>query len=617
MIAPPLEQVTGQTVGRGTLARQRAQAAGGGYWLPVAAAACFAYGLVLIALIHTTADGSWFWYATALRQGQHLYRDLHLPLQPLFPLELALMQRVFGMSWIAQQAVGLFHLCLFLLALASVVVRVRGSGWQRALLFTCGFVTCLTFIMMRLDDFHVLATSLQLFCAALLLRFGEEQRPALQAWTLAALGLLCGCCLLTRVNDGALLLGAVVCIVLVGMPGRAHTKLLAALAVLAVAVGVVLAVVLAIGETPRVWWSESIRAAAAIKGGSDNLLLYPLRLPVGTLRELTRGWRNLALTLYALLAGAAAWVLADSRRKLSTRARWTMVVTVALLGLPLLRNIIRGNAARVLVAFTVFAIYACTAWVLLRLIAALRGKPAKGWSFAELLVLLPFAQLVSISLSAARWYPNTNPPAALLLVLLPVALPWFLRRQQVRAVFFTWLALLTLSAGTDKLRNPFDWFNYRAHGLAAPRVSLQHPAYGTMLIETSQLHLVQPVCAAVSRQPEPRQELLSLPFSYPNYFCNVRPWHGYVQTFYDTSSRQTIEALQRELVSAPPEWIVYQRQLDVLSRNEEAFNAGRPLPHRSLDTLIMSRLALHEWTAEALPTPPGDTSTWLLIHTRP
>ncbi|WP_419804338.1 hypothetical protein [Terriglobus sp.] len=586
-------------------------------WLPSAIAACFVYGLLLIALIHTTADGSWFWYAQALTHGQHLYRELHLAMQPVYPLELASLQRLLGTTWIAQQSAGLVNLVLFLIALWAVTRHNHTSPLQRALLLACSFLTAIGFISMRFDDFHILATSLELLCAALLLSLAHRQPSTpRRILALVAIGVLCGLCILTRLNDGSLLLFAV----LVSAVAIAHgvaRHIEALLTIAGVSALTLLLVLTCIGETPRDWWFYSIHTAAAIKGGAGHLWQYPLRLPVGTVREITRDWRNVVLTAYALILGAIAVYLTRNRHSLSTRRRWILVLFALVLALPLSRNIIRGNAARVLVAFAVFGIYIVGIATLVRLVRALRGRPAPTWRPIELLMLIPAAQLISISLSAALWYPNPNPPAALFLILLPVGAPWAIARRDARNVFFTWVVLLTISAGIDKLRNPFDWFNYRARSFDAERTWYPHPAFGPMLIETAQLRLMLPVCAAVDAAPPSQRELLSLPFTYPNYFCDIPPWHGYTQTFYDTSSRATITALGHELLTAPPEWIVYQRQLDILFRNEEAFNHGQPLPHRELDTLIMDQLATHRWTATTLPAPPRDSSTWLLIHTRP
>ena len=93
-----------------------------------------------------------------------------------------------------------------------------------------------------------------------------------------------------------------------------------------------------------------------------------------------------------------------------------------------------------------------------------------------------------------------------------------------------------------------------------------------------------------------------------------------MQTFFDTSSKETIQGLMEELQSAPPKWIVYQRQLNNLKLHEQIFNQGRPLPHRYLDQLIEEKIASGEWKP-VYTSPYGSrgffTDEWILLRTRP
>jgi hypothetical protein len=120
-----------------------------------------------------------------------------------------------------------------------------------------------------------------------------------------------------------------------------------------------------------------------------------------------------------------------------------------------------------------------------------------------------------------------------------------------------------------------------------------------------------PVCERVRAG----KTLLSLPISFANYYCGVPVWHGYVQTFFDTSTRSRIEQLERDLEQAPPDFIFYQRQLELLSLHEKIFAGGRRLPHRDLDELIVRKVRGGEWTIayRSAAYPP---STWYLISTR-
>ena len=93
------------------------------------------------------------------------------------------------------------------------------------------------------------------------------------------------------------------------------------------------------------------------------------------------------------------------------------------------------------------------------------------------------------------------------------------------------------------------------------RTWYQHPDYGPMIIDKDLLQMIEPVCEKIEDSSPDAGELLSIPLPYANFFCAIPPWHGYVQTFFDTTSKQTIKALMEELESSPPKWIFYQRQL--------------------------------------------------------
>jgi hypothetical protein len=88
-----------------------------------------------------------------------------------------------------------------------------------------------------------------------------------------------------------------------------------------------------------------------------------------------------------------------------------------------------------------------------------------------------------------------------------------------------------------------------------------------------------------------------------------------VQTWYDTSGRRTIDALDAELEQAPPEWIVYQRALDTITLQEVTTKLKEPLVHRDLDREIMEKIVSGHWTV--VQRRCFDGSDWILIRTNP
>jgi hypothetical protein len=75
-----------------------------------------------------------------------------------------------------------------------------------------------------------------------------------------------------------------------------------------------------------------------------------------------------------------------------------------------------------------------------------------------------------------------------------------------------------------------------------------------------------------------------------------------------------------ELDKAPPEWIVYQRQLHNLRLHELEYNQGKPLPHRYLDQLIERKIATAQWHpvyVNSYGTNAVFDDDWILLKTRP
>jgi hypothetical protein len=239
------------------------------------------------------------------------------------------------------------------------------------------------------------------------------------------------------------------------------------------------------------------------------------------------------------------------------------------------------------------------------------------WDAREILVFLPLAELASASAStggqATIGFLFTQ--MAILLLLVPIIQPFRRHASWANPSFVTIMALLGLSCFAAKIQNPYSWNNFRSSPMFENRQWYRHPVYGPMYIDRDLLHFVQPICEKIE-QGNSKPELLSLPYSYPNYFCATPPWHGYVQTYFDTSSRATVNRPMAELNTAPPQWIVYQRQLKILRGAELNYNQGQPLAHRDLDTLIMQKIAAGQWQlVEKVNYLEGDG--WLLIKTRP
>lgn len=116
------------------------------------------------------------------------------------------------------------------------------------------------------------------------------------------------------------------------------------------------------------------------------------------------------------------------------------------------------------------------------------------------------------------------------------------------------------------------------------RMLVQHPRYGPILTEKSVYRFSDKICSVIAeRSASAQRELLSVQFSYANYYYGNAPWKGCVQTFFDTSTKAAIDSMIQMLRNSPPEWVLYQRQLWNLRRHEMVYNNGGRLAHRDLD----------------------------------
>ncbi len=258
------------------------------------------------------------------------------------------------------------------------------------------------------------------------------------------------------------------------------------------------------------------------------------------------------------------------------------------------------------------ACIAVGALVLGRLLLSIFSPKIKDWNPLELLLLIPFMQLGAGVMTSGQTVLEAYPAIAMLLLLVPLFLPAPRYATWEKAAYVTLAALIAISTFFYKAGFPYGWHHFHQRVFFANREWYRHPVYGPMYIERDQLQFVQSICADL-RKDGPPKELLSVTNPYANYFCDVPPWHGYVQTWYDTTSQQTINTLIGELQSAPPQWIVYQRDLDTMQGHELFFTGGRPLPHRALDWLIMDRIIEGKWVV--VRREVFQEADWILIRT--
>jgi hypothetical protein len=582
-------------------------------WQLLAVLICVALGLCMVLNNQMGGEGMWFWYADLFHHGVKLYSVLHTPLQPDFVLLNSAWMSVVGRKTVLTQVPSLF----FILALcASLYLVLRESDWpdwQRAIMLVGAFALNVSGHSYRFDDYHVMAECCILFALLMLLWIARAESVREQLLWTAVLGVLCGITLTTRLPDGVAALAAASCCLPFLIRSR---RLLAVLVLLASAFALALLLVSCTGDSLSAYLSNSVFKAAASKGGTGSLAAAPFLLLRNALLFLRISGKWLLVWLAAVIAlGAVAY------RYLKLPARFVVLLQLAfatlsfLLSSPELRGLLlRGVLLRPVLLVLIVATYLVTPLVAIRAgWLKVRGLPLDA---RECLVLLPFAVWGSYAAGAgAEPLTNYYGPIVMLLVMFPVLVSFQKLVVWVNASFVTLMVLLGLSAISSKYLLPYSWQNYSYSPMFQHREWYRHPVYGPLYIDSDLLHFSEAICKDI-QGGGPGSELLSLPYPYPNYFCDTPPWHGYVQTFFDTSTRSSIEQMMRDLDTAPPQWIVYQRQIHILDGAERLYNHGQPIAQRDLDTMILQKIASGAWRlVDKRDYLEGDG--WYVIQTRP
>ncbi len=553
----------------------------------------------------------WFWYSIALRNGQRLYRDMHVPMQPLFILLTKWNQQIFGESWLASKILAAIQVLLYVSGLYVITDRIPWADWKKALVILCVFGMTIMAFYSRFDDFHITGQCLLVASLILLLPRDLEHREA--TWRAALLGLFAGLAIGNRLNDGGMLFIASGTALLVLSDRRRIFRGLVFCSTAALALGMLVALT---RSSLHDWSTQTIFRATAIKGGSSQIFSAPFHFPVSISFSLLGDphlVNDLALASLLFVGITYSYVLkAHNNRYRRVFASLTVAYAIGSV-LFLLQQSLSGSSVLSVSDACTVGTYVLFVTLSLRLLHRALFARTGEWNRYEVFLLFPFGQMVSGAMTSGESFLEAYPPLAFLLLLITFILPDILSNGWKEKLYTSLLLFLAVGSFISKTSHPYYWHHYNDRGFFLARQWYQHPQLGPMYIETAQLDFMQSLCSQI--EPSQHTELLAMPWPYPNYFCNVAPWHGYVQTWYDTSSKATIDHLREELQEHPPEWIAYQRSFDMIGAHEITFNNNKRLPHRDMDDDIEAKLRSNQWTLTWQRCFGG--ADWLLIHTRP
>jgi hypothetical protein len=568
----------------------------------------------MVVNVQLAGEATWFWYATLLHQGTKLYADLHLPLQPLYTLETDGWMRIVGRKCLPFEALSLIHISALLVSMMLLLRESKWPDWRKACILFTAFFVDIYFSAIRFDDFHVVNDTFMLCSLLTLLCLYHASNARKQFLWAAATGILSGLAFMNRSTDGGTLFGAAAVCVAFLAPRR---KLLSTAVFLLFAACTCLFIVHLTGDTFHDYLANSILHASAAKGGTGYVMQGPLRAVVDNVQHIVHDKRWIWCVGMVLVGELARRFWKDtSRAILTAEFLFAGVVVVASIVVKSYRHtLIDGTFIAGFNLLFQTAVYPLCFAVILHFLLARKGLVSYPWDAREILVFVPAATLFSAAVSQATGTYNSTISMVLLFLLSPI---WFPVTGKFRWLTDSWIAIGMVMALTGmyyKAYAPYAWVSYSYKPMFEYRQRYDHPVYGTMYAQIDLLQFIIPICKEIEPSG-PHPELLSLPYSYANYFCDTPPWHGYVQTWFDTATPATMQGLIDELETKPPQWILYQRQLKVLAAHELEYHHGQPMIHRKLDDLIVSRVTTGQWKVVDHRNYLKDDD-WYLIQTRP
>ena len=583
-----------------------------------AAAVCLLLGMAMIINTQWGGEAMWFWYANAFHSGAKLYSGLHTPLQPVFILETDAWMRLFGIRCLPMELLSVVHLAVLCMGIFLVLRESDWPDWQKAFVFVGAFALFATGQSYRFDDYHVVAECLILYSLVVLLWLARAEAGSRQLRLTVIVGTLSGLTVTTRLTDGAALfvVGGLSLLILLRrrrLPGLALF--------VAAAAAIALLMIKLTGDSVADYISNTIIKAAGSKGGTGSIFAAPFVVVRNTLALVASRKRVILWVLAVAVIGAGVQVRWRWPARSIVLLQMSLAgLTFALCGREMRELLLQGQFLSTAVLVLILTTYLLTPIIVGRfLLAASRAPTSLRWDVREVLGILPLAIWASYAAGAGgEPFTQYYAPFGMLLLLVPVLQPFQRSPDWFNPAFVTTVALIGLSGITSKILLPYSWQNYRYSAMFVNRQWYRHPVYGPLYIDKDLLNFSVSVCKDLGQTESgkgPALELLSLPYPYPNYCCATPPWKGYVQTFFDTSTRATIDQLAGRLATAPPQWIVYQRQLVGLAGSERLYNHGKPWPQRELDEMIMRKIASGDWVlVDKKMYLKGDG--WFIIRTR-
>lgn len=549
-------------------------------------------------------DGVWFFYAKEFLSNSKVYSDLHLIQQPFFILYNALGLKLFGDTYFAQKIIFIPLVAFHCYLLYLLVIKRSLNTFLSSIIYLAIFFIGIHFEAYRFDDYHFMANTFILFQMLILFDyFISPKKVSLRKISLlAAVSTLC---MLTRINDG--LIFYILAILSIFFLADVEYKKKQLITFLITTSVVFCALLVVIRETPFAWLESTIFHAMSSKGGA-SLFLTPFLLIEHSASFL---FFDHILIWFFLLLGVFFYHY-YFRRFLSISFIGLSFVIFSLYEIITYFQVDHIDPISDFTAFSIIFLFLFwTLYFLSKLLTVFKKDMEDKVQSKTALIFIPSTiAFISGGMSSGGYHFGLYFPAAIFLLSI-TQLDGFIKTD-LKVIFYLYLGMLVFYGATFRFNNPYSWHSYYSSNPFLNEREVKFvKGLGFIYVDKKLDAFVSPVCKSIRSSKE---TLLSLPFPFANYYCDIPVWHGYVQTFFDTTSNQKIDGLILDLDKKPPSYIFYQQQLDNLRRHEIIFNHGNPLRHRFLDQYIMKKIKNGEWKVLYL-SDFGAGNKWYLIKT--
>ena len=139
-----------------------------------------------------------------------------------------LWMKLFGIKCLVTEIPSVFHLLILCLGIFLLLRESDWPDWQKAIVLASAFVLWVAGLSYRFDDYHVTTESFILYSLVMLLLLAKPDSARRQFALAAAMGILCGFTITSRINDGraSLLAATSVCLLVLARKRKLFVAIL-------------------------------------------------------------------------------------------------------------------------------------------------------------------------------------------------------------------------------------------------------------------------------------------------------------------------------------------------------------------------------------------------------